>query len=459
MKKTSRLLALLLALVMVLTACGGKKKDDKKTDAGKEAGGAPAAEEKVIAEGVKGDLTVQAETEWMDYYKKAIERVKEKNPDANITIIEKKSFDNLEVIDATGAKNDDVPDVFALPADRIFGLVDSESLAAVNSPALVEKLGGWESQEKFDNDGLGGMFKQGDEYFAFPFNIETLITYMNTANAAAKNIDVEKPIELNAENYQTVLLPAFDAWFGVAAMNSAEIELLQKDGDKFASDMTLPWAELPAEKQAVFTALYEYWKANNEKGTQLFDDKAGWGYIDTEFAKGGNGVFRIGGPWEYGNIAEKAGEANLKVATLDRIQINGKPLKHWKGGWGLAINSRIEGDKDKMALAHAMIAEIVNPEHFEELFKATGKILENVGADKYNASGLSDAEKKTIEATLASYDVAVKRPLFTQYGSVWDSYKNAVLSWNSAKPESAEKAYELLNASFTAMMSQVGGAK
>lgn len=454
MKKTSKLLAILLALAMVLTACGGggekKTGNDKKPEVGGEV---------LPEDGIKAEISVQAETGWMDYYNKAAERVKEKNREAKITIVEKKSFDNLETIDATGVANDDVPDVFALPADRIFGLVENESLAAVNSPALVEKLGGWESLAKFDEEGLGGMFKQGDEYFAFPYNIETLITYINTANAAAKNIDIEKPIEINAENYQTVLLPVFDAWFGVAAMNSAGVELLQKDGDQLKSDMTLSWAELPEEKKAVFTALYEYWKANNEHGTELFDNDAGWGYIDAEFAKGGNGVFRIGGPWEYGNNAEKAGEENLQVATLDRIQINGKPLKHWKGGWGLAINSRIEADKDKMALAHAMIAEIVNPEHSEELFKATGKILENVGADKYNASGLSEAEKKTIEVTLASYDAAVKRPLFTQYGSVWDSYKNAVLSWNSAKPESPEKAYELLNASFTAMMDQVAGSK
>ena len=50
-------------------------------------------------------------------------------------------------------------------------------------------------------------------------------------------------------------------------------------------------------------------------------------------------------------------------------------MKHWQGGWGLAINPRIEEDPDKVALAEAVIAELVNPEYFVELFKATGKIL------------------------------------------------------------------------------------
>lgn len=453
MKKSWKLAALLLALVFVLAACGGQ--DKTSTPASQE----PASQSQATSEtsteapagGIKAELTVQAETEWMDYYKAAIDRVIAANPEAKVTLIEKSSFDHIEVIDKTGAANADVADVFAIPADRLYGLAQSESLAAVDSKALVEKLGGWESFDKF-NEGLGGNLKIGEEYFAFPYNIETLITYINTENAKTKNIDITKPIELNAENYQTVLLPAFDAWFGVAAMNSAGIELLQKEGDKLSTDMTTPWAELAADKQAVFTALYNYWKANSDNGTQLFDVEAGWGYIDKEFTTGGNGVFRIGGPWEYGGIAEKATEANLAVANLDLITINGKPLKHWKGGWGLSINSRIEGDADKMALAHAVIAEVVNPAHFEDLFKATGKILENVSADQYNKSGLTDAQKKTITAGLESYAVAVNRPLFTEYGPVWDTYKNAVLSWNSQKPADVEAAYGLLNAAFTAMM-------
>lgn len=444
MKKSWKLTALLLALVMVLAACGGGNTTSTPAESTEGSGETPAS-------GITAELTVQAETSWMDYYQAAIDRVLAANPDSKISLVEVASFDHLDTIDQTGAGNADVADVFAIPADRIYGMVNSESLAAIDSEALANTVGGWESFDAF-NQGLGGNFKIDGEYFAFPYNIETLITYINTANAAAKNIDVTQPIDINAENYQTVLLPAFDAWYGVAAMNAANIELLQKDGDTLSTDMTTAWADLPAEKQAVFTALYDYWKANNDNETQLFDADAGWGYIDEQFGAGGNGVFRIAGPWEYAAIAEVAGEENVDVANLDQITIAGQPLKHWKGGWGLAINSRIEGDADKMALAQAVIAEIVNPEYFEDLFKATGKILENVTPEQYQASGLTDTEKKTIVAGLDSYAAAVNRPLFTEYGPVWDTYKNAVLSWNSQNPANAEEAFNLLNSAFTAMM-------
>jgi len=56
-----------------------------------------------------------------------------------------------------------------------------------------------------------------------------------------------------------------------------------------------------------------------------------------------------------------------------------------------------------VALAEAMICEIVNPEYAVDLFKAAGKILENVPYDVYAASDLDDVEKSLIKAVLESY--------------------------------------------------------
>lgn len=84
------------------------------------------------------------------------------------------------------------------------------------------------------------------------------------------------------------------------------------------------------------------------------------------------------------SLGEFTNEGNdLDVISTEMITVNGKPLKHWKSGWGLVINSRIEVDEDKMALANALIAELINPEFAEDLFKATGKILENVPVEDY----------------------------------------------------------------------------
>ena len=283
---------------------------------------------------------------------------------------------------------------------------------------------------------------------------ETLINFVNTANAKAEGIDHTKPVELNdVTKPETVLLPIFDAWFGVAATNSAKIELLNFDKDgKLFSDFTTEFADLDADKKALVESLYQYWKLNTEAKTSLFDDKAGWGYIDDTFSTGGKGVFRIGGPWETNGNVEKAGLENLEVYPISHITINGKPLAHWQGGWGLAVNSRIEEDADKMALATAMIKELVRPENAVELYKATGKILENVSADVYDQSDLSELDKKVIRNVIASYKVSPPRPLFREFGKVWDTWKNAVLSWNNVSPATAEDAYKELKASFDSMM-------
>ena len=104
-----------------------------------------------------------------------------------------------------------------------------------------------------------------------------------------------------------------------------------------------------------------------------------------------------------------------------------------------------------MAVAQAFIEEIVNPANAQELFKYTGKILENVEPSAYE--GIDELEKKVIDATYVGYEKAENRPLFTEWGSVWDSWQNALLSWSSTQPKDAEAAYNEVKASFEAMMS------
>lgn len=445
MKNFKSVLTILLILALVLTACG------KKTET-------PPAETTETSEtpadgGLKGEISVQAETDWLGYYEAAAERVKAANPDVTINIIEVGSFDHLDTLDNTDAMNEDVADLFAIPADRLYGLNDALVLNPIDAEALAAEIGGWDDY----NAGLGGQLSIDGEYLAFPFNIETLITYANKSNAETHGVDLEQAIEFTGqENHARVLLPLFDAWFGVAATNSAEIELLGIDENgEFFSDMTKEYADLSTEQQALINAIYEYWKANNEANTPLFDNEAGWGYVDDEFKTGANGVVRIGGPWEQATMTELAGDDNLVISSIDAITINGKPLSHWKGGWGLAINSRIEQDQDKIDIAYAMIKEIVNPEYAVDLFNASGKILENATIETYANSDLSDTQKEIIAAVYDSYEKAPARPLFSEWGQVWDTWKNALLSWNSVQPGSVEEAYGEIKASFDAMMTNI----
>ncbi len=436
-----------LAMVISLVACGGDSTSESNNN------DETAKEETAKMDNETVSLTVQAEEGWKDYYQKALVRVKEKYPNADISLNVVSSFDHLDSLDATDVTNEDIADVFAYPADRLAGLSQKEALAFIDGPAIAQKVGGYQGNSY--EEGFGGNLKVDDHYLGFPMNIETLILFVNKANANANGLDLNNKVEFTTlDNGQTMLLPVFNAWFAVALTNAADIELLEKTDGGFRSDLTADWADLPEQKRAVFTALYDYWKKHDELGTSLWDKDAAWGYMDTAFKTGNAAALRIEGPWSTPNLSKVVGDnANdLDILSIGSVTVNGMPLKHWQGGWALGINARIEDDPVKMDIAQDIIAEIVNPEYAVDFFKSTGKILENVDGAVYDSSDLSDVDKKVILATLESFKNAPARPLFSEWGAVWDTWQNAILSWTSLKPASAQEAYQQVQASFQSMM-------
>lgn len=443
MKKITSLL-LALSLSLSVAACGTKAPvvTETPTETPVETPGE--------TEALTGEITVQVEASWRPYYEAAVARFKTANPDAKVTLIESKAVDMLDVLDKTDPSNVDVADVFAIPADRVYGMAENESLAPIDATALATKIGGYKN---FD-EGLGGNFNIDGDYLAFPMNIETLIAFANTKNAAAAGVDLTKPVELTTVKTNDIAIPAFNAWYGVAILNSAEIELLgKKDDGTLFSDFTAEWKDFPAEKQATFTALFNYWKGIQDAGTGMWDATTAWGTMDTDFTSGGKTSLRIEGPWDNSKMLGLAADgADLEVLPIGSITVAGKPLKHWKGGWGLAVNARNDGDEAKMALSEAFIAELMNTEFATDFWKTLGKIMPNVEADVYLNSDLTDTDKAVIKNVLASYADAPARPLFTEWGSVWDTWQNSVLSWSSVKPATAEAAYTEVKAAFDAMM-------
>lgn len=405
----------------------------------------------VKTEGLKGSIVVQAEETWKPYYEAAIARVKEKNPEADIQLKVIGSFDHLEIIDKTDASNKDVADVFAAPLDKIVVLNSKSVLASFDAKALAEKIGGFKD---YDN-GLGGQLKADGKYVGFPFNIETLAIGLNKKNAETQGIDVTKDIDIAKLNPNVAMVPVFNAWYGVAITNAFDVELLGKDGDKFFSDLTKNWEELTPDQQKMFEGLYNYWQASHKAKLPMFDEKAVDGFITDQFNTGKKGAVRIVGPWDANPMVEALGD-DFDVIGLNHATWEGKTLKHWKSGWALAINARNEEDKDKMALSEAIIAELMNPKFAGDMYKITGKIMPNVSKEDFaKLENLTPLDKKVVEAILDSYDVAVSRPLFEEWGQVWDTWKNAVISWESKKPANAQDAYKEVQASFKALLTNI----
>lgn len=439
-------------VTLLFVGCGSKasNKETSSEETGTKTESTKDNNESKEASGIKATISVQVEKDWMDYYAKAAERVLAKNPESKIEFVETTAFKHLDILDQTDLTNKDVADVFAIPADRIYGLAQNEILASMDAKTMAEHIGGFGDYDA----GLGGNFKIDDGYLAFPMNIETLINFVNTKNADTLGINPTQSVEFTDLGYQDMLVPVFNAWFGVALTNTTDLELLGKDDSGMLfSDLTKEFSELTKEQQELFKALFNYWKAHYDAKTDMWDKDAVWGYMDSEFSTGGVNAIRLEGPWSTKALSEKAGNGeDLSIVPISNVTLNGSPLAHWKGGWGLGINARIEEDKDKMMLAQALIEEIVNRDYAVELFKASGKILENVDASVYENSDLSDMDKKVVSAVIESYKNAPARPLFTEWGAVWETWENSLLSWGAVKPATVEEAYAQVKAAFEAMM-------
>ncbi|MFO7612171.1 MAG: sugar ABC transporter substrate-binding protein [Clostridia bacterium] len=436
-----RITGIIIALMLVfsLVACSG----------GKDPVTSETATPSATPQSIKATISVQVETDWLPYYETVKARVLAENPGSTINFIETGAFDHLDVLDATDVTNVDVADVFAIPADRLYPLSMNEALASIDAKKMAANVGGFAD---FDA-GLGGNFMIDGEYLAFPMNIETLIVFANKANAAAKGIDLTGTIEFTDLEYEDMLVPFFNAWFGVAFTNAGDIELLGNDDGVLWSDMTKEYSELTADQKKVLTAIYDYWKAHDAALTDAWDTSAAWGYMDSSFSTGGKASLRLEGPWSTNTLSEQAGAgADLVILPINQVTVGGLPLAHWKGGWGLAVNARVEGKADQMALAQAFIEEVVNTEFAVEFFQATGKIMENVPVGVYTSSGLSETQKVVVASVIESYKDAPARPLFTEWGQVWSTWENALQSWSAVKPASVEAAYNEIKASFEAMM-------
>lgn len=460
-EKMKKILVIVLALALLfsLAAC---KTDEVQTVAPEENNDEPmeTTEEEPMEEKDPVTVTVQAETDWLAYYEAVKAAVEADYPHITVEIVEIGSFDHLDSLDNTSATNEDIADVFAAPADRLYGLNDNAQIAYLPAQEIAANIGGWDDYDA----GLGGAFKIDGNYVGIPMNIETLLFFANTANAADAGVDLTMPIELNDLTDDDLLVAYFNAWFGVAFTNAAGFELLgmNEDGTLF-SDATKAWDELNENQQALFNHLYDYWMYHQTAGEGGVPDTAWdssniWATMETQIASTGTSSLLLEGPWNATKFKEIAGD-DFDMIPLNQVTLNGQEVAHWKGGWALVVNVRNEGDAAKMEAAQMVIEEILNPENAISFYMETGKIMEHVPASVYaEAAELDDADKAVIVTVLEGYAGAPARPLFSEWGNVWGTWEGALLSWSTAgsEPASAQEAYEIVKAAFDSMMASIG---
>ena len=158
---------------------------------------------------------------------------------------------------------------------------------------------------------------------------------------------------------------------------------------------------------------------------------------------------------------EKALEG-LTAEDVEKVIIAYEPI--WAIGTGKTAtaeqaNDAIMSIRDKICqiygqnVAEGVIIQYggsVKSSNAKELFNATGKVLENATIADYE--GIDALQLKVIEATYEAYEASINRPLFSEYGQVWATWQNSLLSWSANNPANAEEAYKEVKASFDGMM-------
>lgn len=406
-----RKISLLLVLGLVLTslvACKAPKKDEVSDK---------APNNEVEDENEETSIRVQVEKGSKNHYEKAANRVKEQYPDTNIEFIETTSKDHLDLLGEKDSKDEEIADIFTISLDDLYSL-----------------------EEKHQ---------------AYPMNIKTLVNFINVKNAEANDINTIKDIEFTELSNEDILIPIFDTWYGIAFMNAGKIELLtEMESGEFYSDMTRDFSELNVNQEEIFKAMYNYWYYSQEEESLLFSKEEYLAFMDDSFKTGGVTSIRPGDINARDYLSEIAG-GNIDILPIESLVVMGNSLSQWKDGDRLAINARIKDHKDKMEIAEAMVEEIVNPEYAIDLFKDTGKILQDISLETYTKSDLDDRDKDFIKAAYLSYEKAIDPPVSKEWQRVADTWEKAILSWNSLKPTTVEEAYKILQDEFKDMLNSI----
>lgn len=438
-------------------------------------------------ESLAGEITVQVNPEQKGFYQAAADRVIKENPGVKITLIEmeykshlNKLFDeavatsviksDTELTDALEEKLQlseedtvsETADLFMVSVASFRDLAKAGIIAPLEIDILLDE-GVSTNSEAYDNS-LGGIFKVGQDYYACPFGIETMIALLNTANAEEQDFDFEESIEIsNLTQAEQFILPLSDFNCASVLLNSAELRPLyvtKTKGDKFAiaSDLTYSWDSLPENMKELFSDLYTFYQLQKCEEISLHSEDKCREKRNTAFISGGKSILAFcDSAKDAEHLADLANKGkDLKYLPLSQVKLNGQALMHWKGGWGLSLKTTVLENPEKKAIAEAMIRELTNPDFAEDLYLQSGTILDTVSPEVYSESkSLEDSQKEIIALSLASFEEAQKLPTVPGFDKVWGTWENGLSSWTYLDVQNAKEAYEVLQVRFVNLLKQL----
>lgn len=391
------------------------------------------------------DITIQMEEAWRPYYEVIVGEVTSKYPDKTVNFVDTPSLTNLDLIYATSIDNKDIPDIFAVPYNKINGLIEDKCLSPIDVEAIAQISG---SNKVFDDN-----LKSAGTYYGVPYFMETAAVFINVKNAADKNVSIIDAVEFNDFNVNSILSTMHDLNNGINFLNSVYLTPLKKDENGvYSSDLTKNFAELSTEQVKLLNVMFNYWNTNKEANPDIWDSEASFNYMNEHFSTGGKSFLRLDTTNNLTDIIKVTNNGeDLMVLPTNAFTVYGNSLKSIKNGYSLVVNRNTQSDQENMQIVNEIIAELTNPNNALNFFNDSKKILSSAEYYIFEQSMLEDHLKSIINASITSYDSSISYPL-EEFELAIDTWKNALILWQTANPVDTEAAYEIIQGGFNSLI-------
>ena len=419
MKKSKKVLSLMLAALMATSLVGCGKSADTKTSS------ATSASASSTEEAIEATITVwspqedQAE-ENGNWLGNMCNKFAEAHPNWKLTfkygVCPEGEAKKQVTQDPSAAA-----DVYMLANDNIGDLVAAKAISKLGGTAL-------DAVKSQNSEVIVNTVTYEDGVYGVPFTSNTWFMYYDKRVFSEDDV---KSLETMLEKGK-VSFPLSNSWYNVAFYAANGCTLFGGNNDAAAG------IDYSGDK-AVAVTKYLVDLVKNKNFSNDADGSGIKGLKDQSV----NAIFS--GTWDYENVVDALGAENVGIVQLPTAKIDGKEvqLKSFAGSKAIGVNPNTKNPQVAVALASFLGSTEAQKEHYK-IRKTIPTDQSLLSDSEISADALAVAQGNTVANT------SIMQPFVAGMANYWTNAENmgkAILSGDVTVENAAEKT-EALNAAF-----------
>ncbi len=314
--------------------------------------------------------------------------------------------DMIEIEDPNAQENltkdaSTAADVFSLPHDQLGKLVEAGAIQEIPDQYAKEI-----TKDDTEQAALGAQYK--GKTYAFPYGIESQVTYYNKSKLSADDVKSYETITSKAKFGGN--LKEVNAYATAPLFLSVGDTLFGKDGEQ--ADGT-NWGNEAGVNVLKFIAAQK-----SNPGFVNVDAQN----IMAKFQDGSVDAFQSG-PWDYAAAEKAVGKDNLGIAIYPTVNIGGQTVqqKAFLGVKLYAVNQTpSNGDTDRIAASYQLAQALTSKDSQENQFKYEGRHIIPANKDVQNSSEVKNDTLAQAVTTMGSSDTyTTVMPKLSQMSVFW----------------------------------------